>query len=135
MVNNFYSREKINKAGSVLAGLSNDFSKEEASLILENFRSIHIRPMFTFRINLVRKIKKLGLEEKSLLSQRLKRTPSIIQKLKINKSMSLSRMQDVGGLRVVLEELEKIYALIYFLKKHMKINQHSNTLLLMKRII
>ena len=67
--------------------------------------------MMAFRILLSRKIESLGLSDDILISQRLKRTPSIIQKLKINKKMKLARMQDIGGLRVVVDSLENLYNL------------------------
>jgi len=64
-----------------------------------------------------RKIKSLKLKKKADLSQRLKRSVSIIQKLKLQKNMSLSRMQDVGGLRVVLPSLEDVYNLRNLIKE------------------
>jgi len=46
-----------------------------------------------------------------LISQRLKRAPSIVNKLKIQKNMSLSQMQDIGGLRAVMNNLDDVYNL------------------------
>jgi putative GTP pyrophosphokinase len=43
----------------------------------------------------------------ALVAQRLKRTPSIISKLKRFDSMELARMQDIGGLRAVVRSLRK----------------------------
>ncbi|MCF7916572.1 MAG: RelA/SpoT domain-containing protein [Candidatus Omnitrophica bacterium] len=105
-----HSKEKVNKAGYVLAGLSsNKISEDDAIEILENFRSIHAHPLMVFRMSLRRKSKIIS--SNSLISQRLKRAPSIVNKLKIQKKMSLSRMQDIGGLRVVMSNMEDVYKL------------------------
>ena len=47
----------------------------------------------------------------SLVAQRLKRTPSIVEKLRRFESMSLDRMQDIGGLRVIVPEIDNVYRL------------------------
>lgn len=105
-----YSKSEINKAGYVLADLStHNITKDKAIEILENFRSIHTHPLMVFRISLYRKSKNISNDY--LISQRLKRAPSIVRKLKIQKNMSLSRMQDIGGLRVVMSNIEDIYKL------------------------
>lgn len=105
-----YSKNEIDKAGYALAGLSaGNNSKDNAIEILENFRSIHVHPLKIFRKSLERKSKTLFND--SLISQRLKRAPSIVNKLKIQKKMSLSRMQDVGGLRVVMDNIVDVYRL------------------------
>jgi ppGpp synthetase/RelA/SpoT-type nucleotidyltranferase len=44
----------------------------------------------------------------ALVAQRLKRTPSIIAKLKRFESMDLARMHDIGGLRAVLGNVENV---------------------------
>lgn len=49
----------------------------------------------------------MGLND-SLVVQRLKRAPSIVNKLKIEDKMSLSRMQDIAGCRVVLRNIQEI---------------------------
>ncbi|MFC1730771.1 RelA/SpoT domain-containing protein [candidate division KSB1 bacterium] len=105
-----YSKKQINKAGEVLSGnADHEMSADEASEILENFRSIHIHPLLSFRMNLRRKVEKISNDV--LISQRMKRAPSIISKLKIQKKMNLSRMQDIGGLRAVMNDIDEIYKL------------------------
>lgn len=74
--------------------------------VLEYFRSIHQHPMALFRHTIDRKLKKHTVE--ALVSQRLKRRPSIIRKLKIQKNMNLSRMQDIGGLRIVVKTIQEV---------------------------
>ncbi len=101
---------KINKTGWVLADLNKDFSKEEAFKILRDFRNSHNPAMRAFRILLSRKIKELGTKD-VLISQRLKRSESIILKIKRLKTMKLSSMQDIAGLRVVVDNIRDVYKL------------------------
>lgn len=105
-----YSKSDIDKAGNVLAGIPDSkINQDQAIEILENFRSVHNHPLIVFRMSLNRKAKNISGDV--LISQRLKRAPSIVNKLKIQKSMSLSQMQDVGGLRVVVTDIQQLYKL------------------------
>ena len=107
-----YSKKAVSKAGKVLISKKiSDFLQKEAIKILTAFRIIHVSPMFNFRILLENKIKKLFKKGDFLISQRLKRKPSIIKKLKLNKHMSLDTMQDIAGLRVVLNNKDDVYKL------------------------
>lgn len=105
-----YSKRDIDKAGDVLAGIPNPKINQDIAIeVLENFRSVHIHPLIVFRMSLQRK--SITISDNALISQRLKRAPSIVNKLKIQKNMSLSQMQDIGGLRVVMNSLEDVYRL------------------------
>lgn len=105
-----YSKNEIDKAGNVLAGEADQRINQDLAIkILENFRSIHNHPLIVFRMSLLRKSK--NLNGNVLISQRLKRAPSIVNKLKIQKTMSLSQMQDIGGLRAVVDDLNELYKL------------------------
>jgi putative GTP pyrophosphokinase len=101
------TKEKINQAGYYLIEKSRKLSESEANTILREFRFIHQHPMTLFRHTIDRKLKKHNIE--ALVSQRLKRIPSIIKKLKIHKKMNLSRMQDIGGLRIVVNDLRPLH--------------------------
>jgi|GEM_PF-5314500 len=50
-----FSNSEINKAGLVLAGLDNIFSKDESYKILKYFRESHHQAMRSFRVLLQRK--------------------------------------------------------------------------------
>lgn len=100
------TKAKINQAGQRLINKESQVSTEEANLILQQFRSIHQHPMSLFRHMMERKLKKHSI--KSTPVQRLKRIPSIIKKLKIQKKMKLSRMQDIGGLRIILNNMQEV---------------------------
>lgn len=105
-----YSRKEINRAGDVLCGKHTAKKTTDSAIeILENFRSIHVKPLGAFRILIQRQIERMGIEVS--ISQRLKRAPSIIRKLKIQERMSLSQMQDIGGLRAVVSSITEVHEL------------------------
>lgn len=108
---NFPSRKVIRKAGEILRS-KNISIKEyfEAVAILSQWRSIHSYPINTFQSYLRTKIKRDNYSS-ALVAQRLKRMPSIIEKLKRFPNMQLERMQDIGGVRVILENIEDVYKL------------------------
>lgn len=108
-----YSRSKVNKAGEILVKYFYDkdpnIKERDAVMsysILSNWRAIHTYPINTFQSTLRNKLK--TIDPTALVAQRLKRIPSIIQKLKRFENMHLSRMQDIGGLRAVVSSLPKV---------------------------
>lgn len=112
-----FSRNQVSKAGARLAtGLpKGHLSTEElddwihAYDVLANWRACHGYPINTFQATLRTRLKKI--DDKALVAQRLKRTPSIVNKLRRFKGMNLARMQDIGGLRAVVGSLHQLDAL------------------------
>jgi len=51
------------------------------------------------------------VDSKALIAQRLKRTPSIINKLKLMKNSQLHRMQNIGRGRAIFSDISKVYEL------------------------
>ncbi|GAB3850813.1 RelA/SpoT domain-containing protein [Hymenobacter terrigena] len=105
-----FSKRQLDEAGQVLINKSTKFQPFEATIILNNHRSCHAYPINTFQATLRKKLGKLKFD--AIISQRLKRTPSILDKLDRYPQMKLSRMQDIGGIRVVLAENEDVYKLV-----------------------
>ena len=104
-----YSRNQVKRAGALL--IANNAMEDidkwlESFLILSNWRACHGYPINTFQATLRTKLKNIDAD--SLVAQRLKRTPSILNKLKRFPGMNLSRMQDIGGLRAVVSTLPKL---------------------------
>ena len=100
-----YSKNKVTKAGVILSThnlLATSDSKNWwwASDVLSNWRACHGYPINTFQSTLRDKLKKI--DQDALVAQRLKRLPSIVNKLRRYPSMNLARMQDIGGLRAVV---------------------------------
>lgn len=105
------SKTQVQKAGKLLA--ENTATNEEfnqAMATLSNWRALHNYPINTFQATLRGKVKKLGFKS-PIIAQRLKRTPSIIRKLQRFPDMNLARMQDIGGIRIVLANVAEVYRL------------------------
>ncbi|MGL4766590.1 MAG: RelA/SpoT domain-containing protein [Formosimonas sp.] len=82
--------------------------QKEAFDILVNWRASHAYPMQTV-LNQFRR-KAFFVDSTALVAQRLKRTPSIIAKLKREK-MELDRVDDIAGCRAILSDIDAVYAL------------------------
>lgn len=96
------SKKKVKRAGEKLIGASVTFEqKMHAMDVLSNWRAAHAYPMHTILIVLRRKATEI--DKSAIVVQRLKRTPSIIGKLKRFDKMKLHRMQDIGGCRAVVK--------------------------------
>ena len=109
------SKKSVNRAGDVLIGLtpSTEDEKAMAQKIFDNWRSLHDYPINTFQATFRMKLAKLNLKN-TLLAQRLKRTPSIVEKLKRpgENRTRLARMQDIAGIRIVVPKIQDIYTII-----------------------
>jgi len=107
-----YSKSKIDKAGDVLKNGTAIGQERDAALeVLSNWRSFHVAPLNTFAKVLKQRVKKVCERENTIVAQRLKRTPSILLKLQTHKTMRLSAMQDIGGLRAILDNVIDVYSL------------------------
>lgn len=60
-------------------------------------------------MDLRQKVNRLG--QQALVVQRLKRSRSILAKLRAQPSMRLTQMQDIGGCRAVVATIDEVYAL------------------------
>jgi ppGpp synthetase/RelA/SpoT-type nucleotidyltranferase len=125
-----YKKAEVDKAGEILKKENATSGELDGALtIMNNWRSAHSFPMHVFKIRLNRLSKKL--DSGALVVQRLKRAPSIIKKLrrKQTQTMKLSQMQDIGGCRSVLSNVELVKRLsdIYIKKSrglyHKRVNQ------------
>lgn len=113
-----FSNNEVNRAGDTLISLTPKPSERDvAADILSNWRSAHSFPLHTFAIRL----KKLAtqVDDDALVVRRLKRTPSILKKLKRAQTskMKMSRMQDVAGTRAVLKSIKEVDAILKLYKK------------------
>lgn len=103
-----YSKTKVDKAGEVLKVIQSDTELD----ILSNWRSFHAIPLDTFAKVLKSRVKKVSRSQNNLVAQRLKRTASILLKLRTHKTMRLSAMQDIGGLRAIFDNVQEVYSLV-----------------------
>ena len=101
-----YSKSQVNRAGHVLlSARPKSRAYQDALQIVNEWRTAHAYPMNTFQATLRLKVKKYG---NAIVAQRLKRLPTIIDKLGRYPEMELSRMQDIGGVRGVVDAIWQV---------------------------
>ncbi len=102
-----YSGSQINKAGKIIADpFSTPKEREEALVILNNWRAAHAYPLQVICSNLRQK------NPDAIVVQRLKRLESITGKIQRFPEMQLYKMQDLGGCRVIVDTIEQVYEAI-----------------------
>ena len=100
----------MDRAGALLAqNAPNPLLIGQALDVIDNWRSSHSFPLNTFQVRL--RDRSGVVCGRPIVAQRLKRTPSIVQKLRRFQTMKLSQMQDIGGARTVLPTIKDIYQL------------------------
>ncbi len=101
------SRSRLDKAGKIIRLHQEDDEYWAAIELLNRWREQHILPMdyyFDACNDLARKF----LFKNTVVAERLKRLPTIIDKLDRFPDMRLSSMQDVGGVRVILDSMNRL---------------------------
>ena len=104
-----YSKKQVNRAGKLLRGLTKPehlsaVGEDElwrAVEIVEWWRAEHARPLARTNANLRYYVRKVDAEIS--VTQRLKRFSTIVDKLRRQPTMQLSTMEDIGGVRAVLD--------------------------------
>ena len=101
------SKKNVKRAGEALINPSSTFEKKmEAMDVLSNWRAAHAYPMHAILIVLRRKAAEI--DNTAIVVQRLKRTPSIIEKLVRFDKMKLQRMQDISGCRAIVQSARQV---------------------------
>jgi putative GTP pyrophosphokinase len=102
-----FTKSQVSRAGEILADSDSYsvFDQVWASDVLANWRGSHGYPINTFQATLRKKLE--YIDDQAIVAQRLKRAPSIIHKLKRFDGMRLARMQDIGGLRAVVNSVSQ----------------------------
>lgn len=83
-------------------------ARAKAIRLVDEFRAAHGYPINTFQATLHRKLKPFT---GAFMAQRLKRMRSIISKLRKEKTMQVTTMQDIAGLRAVVSTVTDVYRL------------------------
>lgn len=106
------SKKQINKAGKLLVdGTDSSAEQGQAMDLVNRWRACHAYPINTFQATLRRKLQKYPKD--AIVAQRLKRMPTIIDKLKRYPAMQLTTMQDIGGVRAILDSMDDVKNLAY----------------------
>jgi ppGpp synthetase/RelA/SpoT-type nucleotidyltranferase len=127
-----FTNGEVNRAGQMLRrwygrkagkGLDDfDFSFDdlvEAMIAVTWWRSLHARPLSRVAANLRYHVgaEKAKVSGQIDITQRLKRRPTIFNKLEREPTMQLTQMQDIGGVRARLPSLSHLYAVSRRLRK------------------
>jgi len=111
-----YSKKRVDKAGRDIRHGCDDDVRNESIRIIQNFRAVHLYPLMLIKNHLTRAVKKES--KKAIVARRLKRLPTIIDKLerptldgKKDNAIKLTRMQDIGGCRAIVPNLNQLNSL------------------------
>lgn len=105
------SKNAINKKGDILIDPQSSHKEiETAREVLNQWRACHAYPINTFQATLRTKVRGDAFGKNPIIAQRLKRAPTIINKLKegVNFGIQLSNMQDIAGIRTILSSMADV---------------------------
>lgn len=100
-----YSKAALDRAGERIrngAGTADDLAK------LDNWRASHLYVLNTFQSSLRARRARVEAGESVTIAQRLKRRPTIIDKLDREEGMSLARMHDIAGCRLIFQNIARL---------------------------
>jgi ppGpp synthetase/RelA/SpoT-type nucleotidyltranferase len=120
-----YSKSAIDRAGRYIATyeyVEDPDSFDDALDVISSWRESHAYPLKTIAYTLRKRA--LQIDPTAIVSQRLKRLPSVWRKLKRNqtRTMRLTSMNDMGGCRVVVQDIAALNALL----EKMSVGQRKN---------
>lgn len=111
-----FSKKQVEKAGRNIRKQEGDF--EHSISVIQNYRAAHLYPLQIIKNLIWKHVKKLNLLDTATIVRRLKRLPTIINKLQrqsldgqSENAINLKRMHDIGGCRVIVETLTDLKAL------------------------
>lgn len=122
---------QVNKAGRMIRklfeGTANPSREQirDAIEVLVAFRAAHSTPLVTANNGLRSMVRSEGCADVKV-SQRLKRVPTIIDKLQREPTLPLAKMQDIGGVRAVLNSIDEIRRVEGRLKKRRPVVRYND---------
>lgn len=110
-----HSKSAVRRAGKMIGeGSGTPEELAEARAILSNFRSAHAFPLNAVTTTV--RLKALSVNKSAVVAQRLKRLPTILDKLVRHPMMNVTTMHDLGGCRVIFETVTEVNQLVEQLK-------------------
>lgn len=117
------SKSQLDKAGRTIRLISSTPEEiKNATNLISQWRSLYLTPLSAINMLLRNNVQRLFPD--ALVARRLKRMPSIIKKLKRFSDMQVSRMQDIGGVRVIMNNISDVYKL-----QEILVENHGNHIL------
>lgn len=113
------SKSRVDRAGEGLKEIISlgDQDVKDSLQVLSKWRALHALPLNSFASVLRTRVRIISKSDKAIVAQRLKRTHSIALKLKTHTTMRLSTMQDIGGVRAILQTTQEAYDLVDLYRK------------------
>lgn len=106
-----HSKTQVKRAGELIgSGAGTDEEIEAARAKISNFRSAHGYPLLSVTMHV--RDKATAVTSDVVVARRLKRLPTVLDKLERQPHMNVTTMQDLGGCRVVLWSVEEVYELV-----------------------
>lgn len=93
---------------------------EEAIDLIDWWRSLHAKPLTSLSANLRHYLKPHG---PVIVTQRLKRLPTVVDKLLREPHMKLAQMADIGGCRALLRDQDAVYAVARRLRRNWEVQR------------
>ncbi len=112
-----FTRSQVDRAGEILAnppGVLDDELNNSLNIV-NNWRSAHSYPLHAITMTLRSRAKLI--DQTRLIAQRIKRLRSTEAKLRRFGHMQLSRMNDIGGCRAVVQSVSHVDSLVNFYEK------------------
>lgn len=102
-----HSKSRIDKAGRLLSSPPKELTEEFLELedVFDRYRESHLDPLTSLTSEIQSLLREAG--KPYYIAQRLKRKPQIVRKLQ-RLSVRLTQLQDIGGLRVIVDDNETI---------------------------
>lgn len=105
-----YSKGEIDRVGALLLPWWTGASKPEnlghAWMVVDNWRASHGLPLNVFQAALRSRAKRV--DEEIIVAQRMKRMSSVLNKLYREPTMKLTQMQDLGGCRAIMPDIQAV---------------------------
>lgn len=128
-----YSKTQIEKAGRAIRHGCEGEDRGDAILKIQNFREVHLYPLMLIKNHLAKATKRVT--KKGVVARRLKMLATIIDKLErpsldgsSRNAIQITRMQDIGGCRAIVPNLDKLNELHNELKKSRSVHRIVRTI-------
>lgn len=106
-----HTKTQVKNAGKLIgAGRGTPSEQADARRKVSNFRSAHGYPLLGVTVHV--RMNALRVSSEALVARRLKRLPTIIDKLRRHPHMNVTTMQDLGGTRAVMPDVRAVDALV-----------------------
>jgi ppGpp synthetase/RelA/SpoT-type nucleotidyltranferase len=126
-----FSKSQIDKAGKVLSTPKDDFDENylkqfsELEVIFNKFRESHLSPLTALTAAIQTELAETEIEY--YIAQRLKRKPQILRKLN-RLSVRLTQLQDIGGLRIIVDDNAAVDQVALLVDRTLKTNDQYEIL-------